>query len=73
MLLAFLLIPLIQKEVDIFKDVVWNTHRIRAQKDSLLPSGIPNHIFNFPEEYGLTDCGMDDYLSISNLDHLTFE
>lgn len=45
MLLAFILIPLLQKQLDIFKDTIWNTHRIRVQKDMVLPDGIPNHIY----------------------------
>ena len=57
MLLAFMMIPLLQKELDIFKESVWNTHRIRAQKDRNLPAGVPNHIYNFPELYGLEDKG----------------
>ena len=57
MLLAFVMIPLVQKELDIFRSTVWNTHRIRAQKETTLPSGIPNHIYGFPEEYDLEDCG----------------
>nr|XP_026695560.1 uncharacterized protein LOC104266093 isoform X2 [Ciona intestinalis] len=35
----------------------WNTHRIRRQKDTFLPIGVPNHIFDFPENYGLEQCG----------------
>ena len=58
MLLAFILIPLLQKQLDIFKDTIWNTHRIRAQKDTVLPDGIPNHIYSFPEEYDMDECGM---------------
>ena len=46
-------------EIDVFKDVVWNNHRIREQKDGELPGGVPNHIFNFPEEYELENCGMN--------------
>jgi hypothetical protein len=57
MLLSFVMIPLVQKELHIFRETVWNTHRIRAQKDAVLPSGIPNHIYSFPEEYGLEECG----------------
>ena len=56
-LLAFIMVPLIQREVDIFKDNVWNIHRIRDQKGVYLPSGVPNHIYNFPEEYNLRQCG----------------
>ena len=36
---------------------LWNTHRIRAQKSIDLPSGIPNHIFDFSSEYGPEKCG----------------
>ena len=55
--MVFLMVPIIQRELDIFKDIIWNPHRIRAQKDTYLPSGVPNHIYEFPEEYGLEDCG----------------
>ena len=57
MLLAFFMIPLLQKELDTFKDTIWNTHRIRPQKDTVLPNGVPDHIFSFPEEYGLEESG----------------
>ena len=57
-LLAFVMIPVLQKQLDIFKDTLWNAHRIHAQKDTLLPDGVPNHIYNFPEEYSLQECGM---------------
>ena len=30
---------------------MWNNHRIRGQKDLELPTGIPNHLFSFPERY----------------------
>ena len=51
------MVPLVQKELDVFRETVWNTHRIRAQKDTVLPDGIPDHIYNFPEQYTLKDCG----------------
>jgi hypothetical protein len=56
-LLAFLFIPILQKQLDIFKETIWNSHRIRLQKDTNLPHGVPNHIYNFPEEHGLEECG----------------
>ncbi|CAH3161120.1 unnamed protein product [Pocillopora meandrina] len=56
MLLAFIMVPLVQKELDVFRETVWNTHRIRAQKDTVLPDGIPDNIYNFPEQYDLEDC-----------------
>ena len=55
--LAFIFIPVIQREMNTFIDM-WNSHRIRHQKDTLLPDGVPNHIYNFPEKYGLEKCGM---------------
>ena len=32
-------------------------HRIRQQRDTELPNGVPNHIYAFPEECGFADCG----------------
>ena len=49
---------MIQKECDVFNDGEWNVHRIRPQKNAVLPHGVPNNIFNFPEKYGLQDCGL---------------
>ena len=51
------MIPLIQKQLDEFKDVVWNVHRIRHQKDTLMADGKPMHIYQFPEKYGMESCG----------------
>ena len=45
-----------QKECDIFVEN-WNSHRIREQKDLHLPTGIPDHMFSFPESYGGTKDG----------------
>ena len=58
MLLTFIMIPLLQRKLDVFKDVAWNSHRIRAQKDVYLPTGVPKHIYSFPEEYIMEECGM---------------
>ena len=52
------MVPIMQKEIDTFVHVVWNSHRIQAQKNTFLPDGIPNHIYNFPDQYGLKECGM---------------
>jgi hypothetical protein len=30
-LLAFVFIPVIQREMDIFRETVWNSHRVRSQ------------------------------------------
>ena len=56
MLLAFKLIPLLQKQLDIFNYTIWNTHWIRAQKDTVQPDGIANHIYS--EEYDMEECRM---------------
>ena len=35
-ILSFVLIPITQREVNRFKDEVWNVHRIRAQKNRVV-------------------------------------
>ena len=57
-------IPIIQREVNAFKDDVWNVHRVGAQKNTELPDEIPNHIYNFPGEYGLCECGKYPQLTV---------
>ena len=57
-LVAYIYIPVLQKELDVFKLSVWNNHRTRQQKEKELPSGVPEHIiYNFPEQYGGQKCG----------------
>ena len=56
-LLAFIMVRLIQRELDIFKGNVWNIHLIRDQKGFYLQSGVPSHSFNFPEDYNLRQFG----------------
>lgn len=58
-LLAFIFIPVIQKEMNIFRETVWNSHRVRRQKDATVPKGIPYHLYSFPEQYNADECGMD--------------
>ena len=58
MLSALLMIPVVQKRLDVFRTVVWNSQRIRAQKDTALPDGVPDHIHSFLDMYGLEDCVM---------------
>ena len=52
-------IPVIQKELDTFRVSVWNNHQTRKQKDKVLPSGVPDHIYNYPNQYGGEKCGLD--------------
>ena len=53
MILAFSLI-----ELEVFKDTVWNSHKIPHQNETDLRNGVPDHVYAFPEAYGLEDCGM---------------
>ena len=57
-LLAYVYIPVVQKELDVFRECVWNNHRTRKQKKKELPAGVPEHIFHFPEQYGGEQCGI---------------
>ena len=57
-LLAFIFIPVIQKELDAFCSSGWNSHRVRKQKDAALPKGIPDHLYCFPHAHGAEECGM---------------
>ncbi|KAJ7465857.1 hypothetical protein B0H11DRAFT_1733608 [Mycena galericulata] len=46
---------IIQRSLDEFVDY-WNNHKIRTQRNKLLPSGFsPNYICDFPEKFGLTE------------------
>ncbi|KAK7036956.1 hypothetical protein R3P38DRAFT_2517122, partial [Favolaschia claudopus] len=48
---------IIQLCLDDFVDY-WNNHRIRSQRDKVLPSGFsPNYICDFPERFGLVKFG----------------
>lgn len=51
------MVPVMQRELNEFKDTVWNTHRIRAQKDTLMADGVPDHIYEFPDRYGMQKKG----------------
>ncbi len=39
-ILAFIYIPVVQKELDIFRKTVWNSHRGRKQKNKQLQIGM---------------------------------
>ena len=42
-MLAYIYIPVVQKELDVFRMSVWNNHRVRKQKDKELPTCVPEH------------------------------
>eukprot|EP00795_Rhopilema_esculentum_P011687 gene11687-4_t len=50
-ILAYIFIPVLKRECDAFVRL-WNSHRIRQQKELQLPTGIPDHMYAFPEHYG---------------------
>ena len=50
-ILAYVFIP-----IDIFVEL-WNNSRTRFQRNTLMPDGIPNVIYDSPEEYNLEDKG----------------
>ena len=49
--MGYIYIPVIQKVCDIFVDY-WTSHHLHKQKGVHLPTGIQNHMFEFPEPYG---------------------
>ncbi|KAJ7758877.1 hypothetical protein DFH07DRAFT_1024298 [Mycena maculata] len=49
---------IIQRSLDQFIDY-WNKHKIRSQRNKVLPSGFsPNYICDFPDRFGLTHFGV---------------
>ena len=57
-LLAFIFIPVIQKEMETFRETVWNSHRVRSQREAQMPKGIPYHLYSFPEQYSADEFGV---------------
>ena len=60
-------IPVIQREMDNFREKIWNSHMTRKQKDAQLPKEVPNNVYYFPENYGAEDCGMKILLSFLDI------
>ena len=56
-IIAYVYIIVLEREMHLFV-TNWNNHRIRFQKDTILPDGVPQHIYSFPEKYGLERCGL---------------
>ena len=54
--MAYIFIPVLEREMKAFVEN-WNFHRIRRQKNTYLPDGIPDHIYHFPDKYGMEECG----------------
>lgn len=76
-MLAFIFIPVVQKELDEFSKVVWNHSRGRKQENKELPTGIPEYIFDNPEEFGVEDCGVTiteaNLLAVGNEYHIDLD
>jgi len=45
-------VPTIQYGLDEFREITWNYTSSRKNKNKLLPTGTPEHIHNFPKNYG---------------------
>jgi len=56
-LLAYVFIPVVQRECDIFVRY-WNSHKIPVQDKLEIPAGVPDHIFSFPGHNGGTNMGI---------------
>ena len=59
--MAYVYIPITQKELDDFRTVVWNNNRGRKQVHKALPNGKPpTVVYKFPEECcgSYTDFGL---------------
>ena len=57
-MLSYIYIPVVQRELDIFRTTVWNNQRGRHQRNKELPTGVPEHIYTFPEQHGGESCGI---------------
>ena len=55
--LRFCFLPLIQQRLDLFMGM-WNSHRIRSQRHSEVPCGIPDVLFYQPLMCGDRDCSL---------------
>lgn len=73
-LLAYVYIPILQKELDVFRVSVWNNHRVRKQKGKELPAGVPEHIYTCPEKYDGEKCGLlvteQQLMEVANLSNV---
>ena len=56
-ILAYVFIPVQQRECDAFVRL-WNSHHVRQQHELELPTGIPNHMYSFPEKYSAEAKGL---------------
>ncbi|KAJ7841523.1 hypothetical protein B0H14DRAFT_3140219 [Mycena olivaceomarginata] len=50
----YVFIPWLQQELDVYRDRVNNTAK-RADRNKVLPHGVPNDMYEHPEDYGVLD------------------
>lgn len=53
----FIFMPLVQRELDLYKELV-NTSPRRATRKAMLPNDAPLNIYEWPEKYGSKDFGV---------------
>ena len=51
--LHVVLVSLLKRELEEFTDY-WNSHAIRANRTAECPSGIPDDLYQMPQEFGLS-------------------
>jgi len=56
-MLAYVYIPVTQKELDVLRVSVWNAQGICNQKGKELPVGVPEHIYTCSERHDGEKCG----------------
>ncbi|KAJ7790095.1 hypothetical protein B0H14DRAFT_3571076 [Mycena olivaceomarginata] len=54
LIFRWVFLPWLQKELDLYRDRVNNTAK-RADHNKVLPHGVPNHMYEAPEDYGVLD------------------
>ena len=65
----YVTVDIIARELDEFKNY-WNSHKIRSNKKSSLPSGIPNNLYSMPTVYSKYALSTLYVLHIGVADHL---
>ena len=72
--MAYVYVPIVQRELDDFREIVWNNSRGRKQPLKALPTGVPAHMHAFPETYGYQNYGIavveNDFSDLAAVDSL---
>jgi hypothetical protein len=62
MVFRWVFIPWLQRELDAYRDRVNNTAK-RRDRNKVLPHGVPNLIYNTPEDFGALDFKVRHHVS----------